>query len=93
MLKIRYHKQYRKDLKSAIKQGLDLDELKYVVETIQRQEALPPKYKDHKLQNDKYFKQCRECHVSPDWLLVYRIEKKELILELIRLGSHSDLRF
>lgn len=54
-------------------------------------QALPPAYKDHCLTNSRNFKNVRECHIKPDWLLVYRIVKNALILELIRTGSHSDL--
>jgi mRNA interferase YafQ len=52
---------------------------------------LPPKYRDHSLVISKEYKNVRECHIEPDWLLVYRIENDELTLYLIRTGSHSDL--
>ena len=91
MLKIRYHKQFKKDLKLAIKQHLDINELKEVIELLQKQETLPIKYKDHLLNNSRDYKNSRECHIRPDWLLIYRIMKNELLLELLRTGSHSDL--
>lgn len=54
-------------------------------------EKLEPKYKNHKLINDKYFKDCWECHIAPNWLLVYKIQEDELILLLVVIGSHSEL--
>ena len=91
MLKINYLTQYRKDLKKAIKQGLDLNELKMVIEILQQQIKLPAKYRDHALRDSKHYKNCRECHIHADWLLVYRIKQKELILELVRTGTHSNI--
>ena len=52
---------------------------------------LPSKYRDHILQDSRDYKNVRECHINPDWLLIYRIDKNTLILELIRTGSHSEL--
>ena len=54
-------------------------------------EVLDPKYRDHNLINDKYYKNCRECHITPDWLLIYRRDNEKLILILIDTGSHSEL--
>ena len=55
------------------------------------QVILPEIYRDHALTNSRNYKDVRECHIEPDWLLVYRVIKQELILELIRTGTHSDL--
>jgi len=52
---------------------------------------LPEKYKDHALTDSKNYKGMRECHIQPDWILIYKIEIELLILELIRIGKHSDL--
>lgn len=49
------------------------------------------KYKDHLLNDNKYYKNCRECHIEPDWILVYKYNENELILFLVETGSHSDL--
>ena len=60
-----------------------------VIELLAKREPLPPKYKDHALTGD--YKGCRECHITPDWLLVYQIQDEELVLILTRTGTHSDL--
>ena len=65
--------------------------LKEVLSILSNGEKLDKKYKDHKLEDSRNYKNCRECHISNDCLLVYRIEKEELLLLLIRMGSHSDL--
>lgn len=89
MLEISVTNQYLKDLKMAKKRGLDIQKLNEVVRLIVEEIPLPPQYKDHKLVGD--FVGCRECHVQPDWLLVYSVDKVVSILCLIRTGSHSDL--
>ncbi len=81
--------QFKKDLKLARKQGKNEDRLWEVVEMLANDEELDPKYKDHNLTGD--YAGYRECHVLPDWLLVYRKEAKILVLLLYRLGSHSEL--
>ena len=83
--------QFKKDYKKAIRQGCNEDDFKEVMKYLIKQIPLPQKYNDHPLSNSKHYKDVRECHIYPDWLLVYRSHKKELILELIRTGSHSDL--
>ena len=62
-----------------------------VVTILQKQETLPAKYRDYQLTNSKEYKDVRECHIEPDWLLIYRVKDEVLILELSRTGSHSDL--
>ena len=89
MLKIKYHKQFKKDYKKALKRGLDDKLLKEVVTILAEGGTLPEKYRDHALSGD--YKGCRECHVQPDWLLIYEIINDELVLILNRTGSHSDL--
>lgn len=89
MLEISVTNQYLKDLKMAKKRGLDIQKLNEVVRLIVEEIPLPPQYKDHKLVGD--FVGCRECHVQPDWLLVYSVDKVVSILCLILTGSHSDL--
>jgi len=54
-------------------------------------EQLEPKYKNHKLIDDKTYKDCMECHIKPDWLLIYKYEDNELVLLLFATGSHSEL--
>ena len=86
---IRFTNQIRKDLRLLLKRGKDMRKFEMTVEMLARGEKLPPKYRDHKLSGDK----CgmRDCHIEPDWLLLYRIEENVLILELSRTGSHADL--
>ena len=91
MLKIRYHKQFKKDFKLAMKRGLKANLLEEVLDFLIQEKELPAKYRDHKLTAAKHFKGVRECHIQPDWLLVYKVDKEELILNLLRTGSHSDL--
>ena len=81
--------RFKKDLKLAIKRGYNIDLLGNVVDMIARGEELPVKYRDHNLSGN--FSSCRECHITPDWLLIYEISEGELILYLTRTGSHSDL--
>lgn len=82
-------KNFKKDLKLAKKNNYNLDLLDNVVEKIASGKKLEEKYKDHALKGD--FIGFRECHIQPDWLLIYKIEKNDLILFLFRTGSHSNL--
>ena len=81
--------QFEKDLKLARKQGKNEERLWEVVELLANGESLPPKYRDHNLSGN--YSGYRECHVYPDWLLVYKKQDDILLLVLYRLGSHSDL--
>ena len=89
MLEIILSNRFKKDLKLAQKRGYNLDLLNEVVETLARQEPLPEKNRDQSLIGD--YIGFRECHIQPDWLLVYRADNEELILFLSRTGTHSDL--
>lgn len=89
MYKIRPTVKFQKDLKKIKKRGYDLSLLKTVLVILAEGEKLPYKYKDHSLLGN--FKGCRECHITPYWLLIYEISDEELILYLTRTGSHSDL--
>lgn len=80
---------FKKDLKIAIKRGYNIDLLGVVVDTLAAGKSLPEKYKDHNLTGN--FKGCRECHITPDWLLIYEVSEQEIILYLTRTGTHSDL--
>ena len=81
--------RFKKDLKLAIKRGLDISLLDEVVTTLQKGESLPAKNKDHALTGN--YTGCRECHIQPDWLLIYEFSDNELTLYLTRTGTHSDL--
>ena len=78
---------FKKDLKTAKKRGYDLSLLDDVVDTLAKGLPLDQKYKDHNLIGN--YKGCRECHITPDWLLIYEIDNNELILYLTRTGTHS----
>lgn len=91
MLKIEYQAQFKKDFKLAVKRGCNIKEFEKVVGMLVEEKTLPPKYKDHPLTDSKYYKGVRECHIEPDWLLVYKIYKDRLVLTLVRTGTHSDL--
>lgn len=81
--------QFKKDYKLAIKRGLKIELLEQIICNLAEGTPLPEKAKDHSL--DGNWNGHRECHVLPDWLLVYRIEENILILSLARTGTHSDL--
>lgn len=81
--------QFKKDYKLAIKRGLKIKLLENIVAALAMGEALPEKNRDHALSGN--WSGHRECHVLPDWLLVYRIEDEVLVLTLARTGTHGDL--
>ncbi len=89
MLEIVFSNQCRKDVKLAEKRGYDLDKFKAVVTQLAKGEPLSEKHRDHNLTG--IYAGFRECHIQPDWLLIYRINDEELILFLSRTGTHSDL--
>ena len=89
-LKISTTADYRKDIKKLNKQNKDLSKIAVVVDKLANREILEEKYRDHKLVGNEY-PNCRECHIEPDWLLIYRIYNDELILLLVTTGSHSNL--
>ena len=81
--------QFKKDFKLAEKQGLDMRELATVIALLADGKPLADKYRDHELKG-KYLGH-RECHIEPDWLLIYKITESVLVLSLVRTGSHSRL--
>lgn len=81
--------QFKKDYKLAIKRHLDITLLDDIIRKLSRGEALPMRNRDHALDGD--WAGHRECHILPDWLLVYRLEDGVLVLTLARTGTHSDL--
>ena len=80
---------FKKDFKLAMKRGLNVELLENVIALLAMGESLPAKNKDHALSGN--WVGHRECHILPDWLLVYRIEDDVLVLTLARTGTHSDL--
>ena len=81
--------KFQKDLKRAEKRGYNIALLTEIIKKLAEGESLPEKNKDHALVGD--YAGCRECHITPDWLLIYEIDGGELILYLTRTGTHSDL--
>lgn len=81
--------QFKRDYKLAVKRGCDMSCLKEVVQLLADGVTLPPEYRDHSLGGN--YTGYRECHIKPDWLLVYKITEEILILTLYRTGTHSDL--
>jgi len=81
--------QFQKDVKLVTKRGYRIDRLTEVIKKIAGREVLDEKYKDHSLRGN--YKRCRECHIAPDWLLIYEIMEDDSIIYLIRTGTHSDL--
>lgn len=86
---VKFTNQFRRDLKLAKKQGKNIDKLFNVISIIAEGKKLDEKYRDHNLSGD--YVGCRECHVEPDWLLVYEIMDNILVLMVYRVGTHSEL--
>ena len=86
---VKFTTQFKKDLKLAKKQNKDIDVLFSVIEQLAQGKQLDEKYRDHDLGGT--YKGCRECHIDPDWLLIYETKDDVLVLLLYRLGSHSQL--
>ena len=89
MLEVKLTSKFKKDYKLLKKRKKDLELLKEVVKKIAMQEPLDEKYRDHELVGK--YKGFRECHVQPDWLLVYLLKEEKLTLPLTRTGSHAAL--
>ena len=81
----------KKQYKKVLKQGKDKEKILKILGILANGESLEEKYKDHSLADNKYFKNCRECHIEPDWLLVYKYIENELILFLVQIGFHSEV--
>jgi mRNA interferase YafQ len=81
--------QFKKDVKRADKRGKDMAQLKAVLELLIDGEPLPPEYKDHPLRGN--FAGSRDCHIEPDWVLIYTLTEKDTHVRFERIGTHSDL--
>ncbi len=88
---VQYTSRFKKEFKKVLKQGKDEHSFLKVLNVLANGGKLEEKYRNHKLINDKTFKDCNECHITPDLLLVYKIQDDKLILLLFAIGSHSDL--
>lgn len=89
MLDITYTSKFKKDMKRLRKQGASIEKIDEVLLALRKGERLPQRCHDHELSGG--YGGHRECHIEPDWLLVYRVEKTELVLTAVRTGSHSEL--
>jgi len=89
MLTIRYSTKFKKDYKLAKKRGYNIKLLEEVLDILCAEQPLPQQYRDHSLTGN--YEGHRECHIAPDWLLIYKIENGEMLLSLTRIGTHSDL--
>ena len=86
---VRQTTKFRRELKKMLKRGADRSKLSAVVKMLAQGKTLPPQYRDHALTGD--MAGTRDCHITPDWLLLYRIENDVLVLTLTRTGTHADL--
>ncbi|MFZ1080758.1 MAG: type II toxin-antitoxin system YafQ family toxin [Candidatus Kryptoniota bacterium] len=86
-LSVRRSSKFKKDYKRCLKRSYDIKKLHGTIETLIQGEQLEPRYGDHSLLGE--YKDCRECHIEPDWLLIYSLTETELVL--IRTGTHADL--
>lgn len=89
MLKVRYSNKFKRDFKIIVKRGYDVTLFENVLEILRAEKPLPEKYCDHALKGE--YMGHRECHISPDWLLIYKVENDMITLSLTRTGTHSDL--
>ncbi len=89
MLTIKYQTAFKKDFKRIQKRGYDLSLLEDVITKLAEQQELEPARKDHALSGN--WKGFRECHITPDWLLIYQVRDNELVLVLSRTGTHAEL--
>ena len=92
--KVKYSSQFKKSLKKITKQDKDIDILLDTIDKLANNEELDATYNNHKLRNDKYYKDCWECHLGTtrsDWLLIYQYNNDDLIILMVDTGSHSEL--
>jgi mRNA interferase YafQ len=89
LLELKQTSQFKKDLRRMVKRGADMELLDEVVQLLRERKPLPEKYEDHPLTGN--WAGYRDCHIQPDWLLLYRVEENVIILLLARTGSHSGL--
>ena len=89
MVELRFTSKFKKDYRRIKRQGKDVSKLEATLETLVRGESLPEAMRDHSLGGT--YRGHRECHIEPDWLLIYRIDEGGLVLVAARTGSHSEL--
>lgn len=86
---VKYTSRFKKDYKLLKKRGYDMDKLFDVIDILREGKELPPEYKDHPLRGD--YAGHRDCHIEPDWVLIYFKNETKLVLSMTRTGTHSDL--
>lgn len=91
MLQIKFSRRFKREYRQCVKRGCNPQKIAEVIGLLQQQIPLPPEYLDHALVPSRLYKNARECHLAPDWLLIYQVEESTLTLRLVRTGSHSDL--
>lgn len=89
MLNIQYQSKFKKDLRLLAKRGYDMKKINNVITMLAEEKPLPEKYQDHALKGS--WTGYRECHILPDWLLIYSINNNVLLLTVVRSGTHADL--
>ena len=90
MLELKYTNKFKKDYRLIEKRGYDINKLKDVIEILTKNHRLPEKYREYFFWQE-IINGFRECHIEPDWLLIYYIDDEKMILILSRTGTHSDL--
>ena len=88
---VKYSKTFKRQLKNILRQGKDINKLLGIVEKLVRKQTLDYRHHDHLLLNNRIFNNCRECHIEPDWLLVYKYNDDYIELILVATGSHSKI--
>lgn len=91
ILEVHSTSEFKRQLKKLYKQGKDINKLRQVIEKLANKEKLDEKYQNHMLNDSKKYKNCGECYIEPDWLLVYQYVDNELVLLLVTTGSHSEI--
>ena len=86
---VKYTSRFKKDYKRLKKRGWDMDKLLDVIDILRNGGELPPQYKDHPLHGD--YEGHRDCHIEPDWILIYFKSESTLVLSMTRTGTHSDV--
>ena len=89
MLTIKYEKAFKKDYQRVVRRGYNTELLEEIIGLLAERKPLPERCRDHSLSGE--YVGCRECHITSDWLLIYRVKNDELVLLLTRTGTHSDL--
>lgn len=89
MYSIKYSSRFDKSLKRCYKRGMDIEKLREVISMLERSGSVPAQYRPHRLSGD--YAGCWECHIKPDWLLIWKQNDTELVLLMVDTGTHSDL--